>query len=385
MQQKRNSNSVMESDTIQKNEASSKSHTSRIHFFSYFVIAAFAFSAALTSCGGSGGGSSYKIKMTTEEGGEFFFSLSGSGIASVDWGDGSEKVSLTLKEGLTSFSHTFKNASIHYAGIFQATPAPAPKRPRQQIFSHTYSNATIRTITIRGDNITGIDCQYITSLDVSRCTELTWLSCHSATLVSLDVSKNTALTELLCHSALLVSLDVSKNTALTELNLSSEKLTNLNVNGATSLTVLSCRGIFTNLDLSKNSELSELSVTNSQLTRLDMSKNTKLKSLNCSMNQLTSLDVSKNTVLISLICSGNQLTSLDVSKNNVLWGVDCSRNQLDAAALNAFLGTLHSNPPLSGWSTKRYFMFLNPGAKDCNRSIAERKGWIEESLTSTRQ
>ena len=88
MQQYRNSNRVMEADTIQKNEASSKSHTSRRNFFSYFVIAAFAVSAVLTSCGGGGSSSSYKIKMTMEKDGKFDFYLKGSGVATVDWGDG---------------------------------------------------------------------------------------------------------------------------------------------------------------------------------------------------------------------------------------------------------------------------------------------------------
>ena len=88
------------------------------------------------SSGGSGGGKSAKIKMTTEEGGEFYFYLTGSGVATVDWGDGSEKNSLTLSENRVRFVHT-------------------------------YPSKTIRTITINGDNITGVNCRSnITNLDV---------------------------------------------------------------------------------------------------------------------------------------------------------------------------------------------------------------------------
>ena len=129
----------------------------------YLVIAALAVVAVLTSCGGGGGigGSSWKIKMTTDYN-DFFVILSGSGVATVDWGDGSEKITLTLP------TH----------------------------FSHTYPNNSIRTITINGDNITKLHSNFITSLDVSRCTELTYIYTEQSRLTSLDVSKNKALTSL---------------------------------------------------------------------------------------------------------------------------------------------------------------------------------------------
>ena len=73
----------------------------------------------MMSCGGGG---SYKIKMTTEAGGDVELELSGNGIVTVDWGDGSEKVSLTL--------------GVNYV-----------------LFKHTYPSATIRDITINGDDI----------------------------------------------------------------------------------------------------------------------------------------------------------------------------------------------------------------------------------------
>ena len=101
--------------------------------------------------------------MTTEKSGRFQFYLKGSGVATVDWGDGSEKVMLTI-DGSTSFSHD-------------------------------YPSATIRTISINGDNITEFAASgdfNITSLDVSHCTELTRLYAHSL-LTSVDLSKNTSL------------------------------------------------------------------------------------------------------------------------------------------------------------------------------------------------
>jgi len=225
--------------------------------------------AAFTACGSGGGKSSAKIKMTTEAGGEFIFHLAGSGTATVDWGDGSEKVTLTLHENTDNF----------YGRIGVR-------------FEHTYPSASIRTITINGENITRLNCGDITSLDVSRCTELILLDCWG-NFTSLDVSKNTALTSLHVSSKSLASLDVSKNTALTYLN------------------------VFGNL---------------------------------------TSLDVSKNTTLAYVYVKG----------------------QLSAFALNALFGALHSNtvPPAQGLNIVKIInIYDNPGTADCDRSIAEKKGW----------
>ena len=247
-----NQNGAMGADTISKNEQKSKSHTSRRQFLSYCFIAIFVVAAAFTSCGGrsgsgSGGGkSSAKIMMTTEVDGKFVVSLCGSGVATVDWGDGSEKVSLTLIEDENIYGISFE---------------------------HTYPSASIRTVTINGDNITMVKCWDVTSLDVSK---------------------------------------------------------------------------------------------NKELTRLWAS------------GQLTSLDVSKNTALTILSVSGPQFKSLDVSKNMELTLLQCSYAQLSATALNALFNTLHSNtvpPPRDGISPKTIYITNNPGSNDCDRSIAERKGW----------
>ena len=149
------------------------------------IFACLAMCMMFSGCGGSGGGGSkgggsYKIKITTESGGDIGFLLSGSGVATVDWGDGSEKVTLTLNE-------------VEYDGHGIVGVR----------FSHNFPNASLRTITINGDNITGLICGgaggNIESLDVSRCTELKRLVCQGS-FSSLDLSKNTALTHLYCGS-----------------------------------------------------------------------------------------------------------------------------------------------------------------------------------------
>ena len=67
--------------------------------------------------------------------------------------------------------------------------------------SLTYINGTIngsQTVKIYGTGITYIDCSgnMLTSLDVTKFTDLITLKCLNNQLTSLDVTKNTALTVL---------------------------------------------------------------------------------------------------------------------------------------------------------------------------------------------
>ena len=76
------------------------------------------------------------------------------------------------------------------------------------------------TMTVYGD-IIGLDCRKneknITSIDVSRNTQLKFLYCCNNKLSSLDLSKNTELFVLNCNDNKLSRLDLSKNTKLKEL------------------------------------------------------------------------------------------------------------------------------------------------------------------------
>ena len=152
------------------------------------------------------------------------------------------------------------------------------------------------TMTIYGD-IIGFNC-----------------SGNRSNLTTIDVSKNTQLKELKCYHTQLSSFDVSNNTQLTYLDCSSSPLSSL--------------------DVSHNTQLTKLICFNNRLTSLDVSNNTQLKGLDCSHNNLNSLDVSHNTQLETLYCSSNSLSNLDVSKNTQLKELSCYDNQLSTAALD---------------------------------------------------
>ena len=279
------------------------------------VLAGALMVVTFTACGGgsgsSGSGKSNKIKMTAESESQYFY-LAGSGVATIDWGDNSEKVSLTLQE--------------YGDGV---------------LFRHTYPNQSIRTITINGDNITKFVLHNsATNLDVSRCSELKILEVGWVELSSLDVSKNTELTVLIC-SGKFESLNVSKNTALSQLHV---------------------HGNLTSLDLSKNTALTALDVSSCKLSA-------------------TALNTLFGTLHSNTVQPAQSIYSLNTNKNKTLRVLNASYNQLKTATLNAVSGTLHNNTvllaqgPSSFDVAKIIKIGRNPGEADCDRSIAERKGW----------
>jgi len=88
---------------------------------------------------------------------------------------------------------------------------------------------------------------------------------------------------------------------------------------------------------------------------------------------IRTIDASDNTALEVLECKYNWVKALDVSGCTAIRRINCSFNQLSADALNALFETLHENtfPDCD----KIIAVFGNPGSKECDRSIAERKGW----------
>ncbi|WP_301182143.1 leucine-rich repeat domain-containing protein [Listeria ivanovii] len=124
-------------------------------------------------------------------------------------------------------------------------------------------------------------------------------------------------------------------TGLEELVISRNQLTTLDISKNTNLAILDCgSNLLTNIDISKNLELDEFKCNDNQLTNLDVSKNIALYLLYFDNNQLTDLDVSKNLNLGGIYCRNNQLTNLDVSKNPKLSTLQCEDNQLTSLDLS---------------------------------------------------
>ena len=152
----------------------------------------------------------------------------------------------------------------------------------------------------------------------------------------------------------------------------------IEINGSGRNTII---GIFcsnndlTSLNVSNNPKLKSLESLRNKLKSIDVSKNLELTELNCTWNQLKSLDVSKNTLLENLACENNQLKSLDVRNNTKLMSLFLRSNQLNVNQLNILFKTLHKNKIFE----KTIYIGGNPGAENCDKSIATSKGWMVDS------
>ena len=164
------------------------------------------------------------------------------------------------------------------------------------------------------------DNEELTTLELSKNTELKTLLCSNTKLTTLDTSLNTKLVFLECNDvSTLTSLNVRRNTELKQLSCRDNALTALDLTNNTALEKLDCGGNeFTTLDLSKNTSLKYFGFFNGKLSSLDLTNNTNLEELYFCGNNFSTIDVSKNTKLKFLHLFGNQLITLDTSKNSNL-------------------------------------------------------------------
>ena len=175
----------------------------------------------------------------------------------------------------------------------------------------------------------------LTTLDLSKNTELTLIDCSETKLTTLDTSHNKELRILTCNeNPSLTSLNVSRNTELKHLYCSKNALADLDLTNNTALEKLSCgENEFTTLDLSRNTNLKYLGFVNSKLSSMDLTNNTNLEELYFFGNNFSAIDVSKNTKLKILHLYGNQLITLDTSKNNNLTELKVHDNPLTSMNL----------------------------------------------------
>jgi len=256
---------------------------------------------------------------------EVQFFITGSGMATIDWGDGSKS----------------------------ETHALSTDRDASEACWHVYPDKSNYTVTLTGKSITLFECieEQLTSLDVSGNTALTVLELVNCKIANLDVSRNLALESLLCLANQLTNLDVSKNTALTSLGCIENELTSLDVSNNTALTWLECAC--------------------NNLTSLNVSKNTALTKLDCSSNFLINLDISKNAALRELDCSYNDLSEEALN---------------DLFEMLLVLEEASDNPFECDFDLEEGKLNIddNPGTNFCDVSIAENKGWktpIKMSMT----
>ena len=234
----------------------------------------------------------------------------------------------------------------------------------------------------------------LTALDLSKSSELTELSCSSNKLTSLDLSANKKLQKIVAQTNALTTLDTRNLPELTDLYLwGNHDLKSIDVSKSTNLEFLSvshCK--LTSLNVSNNRKLVKLYVDDNQLTALDVRSNYMLKKLGCYENQLTALDLSSNVALEylgvndnpitelnlhplsnlqELSCSEMKLTKLDVSRCTELRRLYCNDNQIETLDLrsNKKLETLYCQNNRLSWLDLSSNTALDPRYVDCSGNV----------------
>lgn len=218
----------------------------------------------------------------------------------------------------------------------------------------------------------GCSLNLLTSLDVSKNTNLAAIDCRANELTTLDVSNLPFLNGLICSENRLSSLDVSKNPILSGLYCSKNQLISLNIKNGNNTNF---QDVFT--DFSSNPDLICIQVDNATYSNTnwgtykddtasyaesctqaalytfipDVNFEIKLialgidsgiadgKVLTSSVANLTVLEIPFSSIsnltgiaafsgLKTLNCYSNQLTGLDLSKNTALENLNCSANLL---------------------------------------------------------
>ncbi|BBF44036.1 hypothetical protein lbkm_2724 [Lachnospiraceae bacterium KM106-2] len=167
----------------------------------------------------------------------------------------------------------------------------------------------------------------LTSLDVTKLSELEILKCGKNELTTLNVSGLSRLTNLLCENNNLNKIDLTGVTRLTKLECNNNEITSLDVSKLTRLDTLVCsNNMISKLDLSNSKSISMLFCGSNQISELDISKLTGLKFFDCSNNQIEEINVANNVDLTTMTVSNNKLISLDVSNQSSKLSLECNKN-----------------------------------------------------------
>ena len=166
-------------------------------------------------------------------------------------------------------------------------------------------------------NVSEMPIQDLTGLQFFS--ELKNLYCEDTKISSIDVSKNTNLVEFFCRGNGLKKVDVSNNPMLEYFWCGGNSLTSLDLSNNPELLVLACDdNRLRELDLSKNTELIGFGCEGNALAELDLSHNLKLRNFHCARNELKTLDLSFLEWLTQATVSENPLTELKLGRHQFL-------------------------------------------------------------------
>ncbi len=172
----------------------------------------------------------------------------------------------------------------------------------------------------------------VTTIDLSKTTNLTKLTMQSHALSEIDLKPLTKLTSLTLSNNQLSAIDLSANTLLTSLKIDGNQLTKADLTGLDKVSTLYVsNNPITELTLPEGGALKSLYAVKILISgALDLNKYSTLTYISIQGSSITSLDVS-GLELTSLFCQNNRLTELKVG--TVKTTLNCSGNCLSLDAL----------------------------------------------------
>ena len=186
-------------------------------------------------------------------------------------------------------------------------------------------NNKLKTLDLsRNTKLIDVDCYMnpdLVSLNVSGCSNLDELDCHSTEISSLNMTGCKKLRSLDCSKCNIAKLDLSPYPNLQRIVCYTNPLTSIKLDGIQYVNYLNVRNTnITSLDVSSIPYISELICSgNTGLKTIKLNKD--IRQLNCSGCALTSLDLTDLENLYFLNCTGNPIKDLDLRGSVLLDGV----------------------------------------------------------------
>ena len=175
----------------------------------------------------------------------------------------------------------------------------------------------------------------LTSINLTGCTSLVNFSAKTTKLNEINLTGLTALETLDLHAGSLTKITFGENSELYDIDLSNNKLSSIDLSGCPKVEYLSLNNNeFTEMALKGLEELSSINLRYNKLTNFSIENCPSLSSVVVSDNLLTSADLTGGKENLSdVYVGGNQLTTLDMSGFANLSTLSAENNQLTSVNL----------------------------------------------------
>ena len=242
----------------------------------------------------------------------------------------------------------FRNIVASYGKTFSGFITNAERRAVTSLNINSRSISSLAGIQYFY-NLQSLYCggNHLTSLDLSKNSELTTLSCPHNQLPTINLSSNPKLTTLACFSNQLTSLNLDDNPEMVYLYCQDNKLTDLTINHCFNLKTVYCyNNNLSELVLPYASPLEDLRCNNNNLQELDLRISTLLTHVDISNNPISQFNCGINSIEY-LLCHDCNLKYLYLYHNPSLKELHCYGNNINDSTqlMISYMRTLSEENP----------------------------------------